>query len=66
MISFPLFMFRFCAQGKVQILSDSEVLIRPGEMLLVLESPGTGCSTFPKAMAVETEWFEISSETETR
>ncbi|KAH8746010.1 hypothetical protein F5883DRAFT_721709 [Diaporthe sp. PMI_573] len=31
-------------------------------MLLVLGCPGSGCSTFLKAMAVETEWFEISSD----
>lgn len=65
-ISYPLSLFRPRAQRKVQILQDFEGLIRPGEMLLVLGRPGSGCSTFLKAMAGETQGFEVSSETEIR
>lgn len=36
---------------KVQILRDLDGLIRPGEMLLVLGRPGSGCTTFLKTMS---------------
>ncbi|CAH0015952.1 unnamed protein product [Clonostachys rhizophaga] len=44
---------------KVQILKDFEGLVRPGEMLLVLGRPGSGCSTLLKALAGETHGFHL-------
>lgn len=50
------------SRDKVQILSRFEGLIRPGEMLLVLGRPGSGCSTFLKALAGETHGFQLGTE----
>ncbi|KAK2591717.1 Multidrug resistance protein [Conoideocrella luteorostrata] len=47
------------SQEEVRILSDFEGLIRPGEMLLVLGRPGSGCSTFLKALSGETHGFDL-------
>lgn len=44
---------------KVQILRDLEGVVRPGEMLLVLGRPGSGCSTFLKTIAGDTRGFHI-------
>ncbi|KAF9531189.1 ABC-2 type transporter-domain-containing protein [Crepidotus variabilis] len=40
-----------------QILSDFEGVVRPGEMLLVLGRPGSGCSTFLKVLANDRSEF---------
>ncbi|TFK38227.1 pleiotropic drug resistance ABC transporter [Crucibulum laeve] len=39
------------------LISGFEGLVRPGEMLLVLGRPGSGCSTFLKALANQTDEF---------
>ena len=44
---------------KVQILHSMDGLILPGEMLLVLGRPGSGCSTFLKALGGMTRGFHI-------
>ncbi|VUC23836.1 unnamed protein product [Clonostachys rosea] len=49
---------------KVKILQEFEGLIRPGEMLLVLGRPGSGCSTFLKTLSGETNGFEVASESD--
>ncbi|CAH00315.1 ATP-binding cassette transporter SNQ2 [Kluyveromyces lactis] len=40
------------------IISNVNLLVRPGEMLLVLGRPGSGCSTFLKTMAGELSHFK--------
>ncbi|KAI8960633.1 putative ABC multidrug transporter [Daldinia sp. FL1419] len=47
------------AQRKVRILDDFNGLIFPGEMLLVLGRPGSGCSTLLKTLAGDTHGFQI-------
>lgn len=62
-ISAPMVPFRALQkQQQVQILSDIEGLIRPGEMLLVLGRPGSGCSTFLKTLAGETHGLDLGPE----
>ncbi|KAI1498627.1 ABC-2 type transporter-domain-containing protein [Biscogniauxia marginata] len=47
------------ADTKVQILQDFDGLVRHGEMLLVLGRPGSGCTTFLKALAGDTHGIVI-------
>ncbi|CAA9956881.1 Opaque-specific ABC transporter CDR3 [Pyrenophora teres f. maculata] len=47
-------------QQKIEILRDLDGLVLPGEQLCVLGPPGSGCSTFLKAIMGETHGFEIS------
>lgn len=47
---------------KVQILQNFSGLMHPGEMLLVLGRPGSGCSTFLKALAGDTHGIYIGDE----
>jgi ATP-binding cassette, subfamily G (WHITE), member 2, PDR len=49
----------FTRKREVQILRDFEGLVLPGEMLLVLGRPGSGCSTFLKALAGDTGGFHL-------
>jgi ATP-binding cassette, subfamily G (WHITE), member 2, PDR len=49
---------------KLQILQDFDGLINPGEMLLVLGRPGSGCSTFLKTIAGDTHGFCVSDDAE--
>jgi ATP-binding cassette, subfamily G (WHITE), member 2, PDR len=44
---------------KVRILRDLDGLVRPGEMLLVLGRPGSGCTTFLKTMAGYVNGVEV-------
>ena len=44
---------------KVQILHNLDGLILPGEMLLVLGRPGSGCSTFLKALGGMSRGFRV-------
>jgi ATP-binding cassette subfamily G (WHITE) protein 2 (PDR) len=44
---------------KIQILQDFEGVVSPGEMLVVLGRPGSGCSTFLKTVAGETHGFHV-------
>lgn len=54
--------FGVSQKRRVQILRDFEGLILPGEMLLVLGRPGSGCSTFLKALSGDTPGFYIGDE----
>ena len=47
---------------RVDILRDFEGLVLPGEMLVVLGPPGSGCTTFLKTVAGETHGFELSQD----
>jgi len=40
------------------LLSDFSGCVKDGEMLLVLGRPGSGCSTFLKTLASQTEGYE--------
>ncbi|KAF2642558.1 putative multidrug resistance ABC transporter [Massarina eburnea CBS 473.64] len=44
---------------KIEILKDLDGLVEAGEMLVVLGPPGSGCSTFLKTLAGETEGFYV-------
>ncbi|KAL7621630.1 Multidrug resistance protein [Parahypoxylon ruwenzoriense] len=47
---------------KVQILHNFDGLVLPGEMLLVLGRPGSGCSTFLKTLAGDTHGFHVQDD----
>ncbi|KIV78697.1 hypothetical protein PV11_06318 [Exophiala sideris] len=49
-------------QQRVDILRGFDGLIKPGEMLVVLGPPGSGCSTFLKTLAGETHGFNVDKE----
>ncbi|KIW10651.1 hypothetical protein PV08_11615 [Exophiala spinifera] len=46
-------------QRRIDILRNFDGLIKPGEMLVVLGPPGSGCSTFLKTIAGETHGFNV-------
>lgn len=46
----------------MRILQDFDGLVMPGEMLLVLGRPGSGCSTLLKTLAGDTHGFRINDE----
>ncbi|KAK9235227.1 ABC-2 type transporter-domain-containing protein [Lipomyces kononenkoae] len=46
---------------RIQILRDFEGVLRPGEMLMVLGRPGSGCSTLLKTITGETHGFHLDS-----
>jgi ATP-binding cassette, subfamily G (WHITE), member 2, PDR len=46
---------------RVDILQNLDGVVRPGEMLVVLGPPGSGCSTFLKTLAGETHGFNVDS-----
>ncbi|KIW60537.1 hypothetical protein PV05_00747 [Exophiala xenobiotica] len=48
---------------RVDILRNFEGVVQPGEMLVVLGPPGSGCSTFLKTIAGETHGFALSDDT---
>ncbi|KAE8154043.1 ABC-2 type transporter-domain-containing protein [Aspergillus avenaceus] len=48
---------------RIDILQGLDGLVLPGEQLCVLGPPGSGCSTFLKAIAGETHGFQIDPET---
>ncbi|KAH8667575.1 ABC transporter CDR4 [Tricladium varicosporioides] len=48
--------------AKVQILHSMDGLVEGGEMLLVLGRPGSGCSTFLKTIAGNTDGFHVSDD----
>ncbi|KAI1408556.1 ABC-2 type transporter-domain-containing protein [Hypoxylon sp. FL1857] len=52
-------LFRQDSSEEVLIIDDFEGLILPGEMLLVLGRPGSGCSTFLRALSGETRGFHV-------
>ncbi|KAI1615041.1 ABC drug exporter AbcA [Exophiala viscosa] len=47
---------------RVDILRNFEGVVQPGEMLVVLGPPGSGCSTFLKTIAGETHGFTLSDD----
>ncbi|OJJ98431.1 hypothetical protein ASPACDRAFT_61942 [Aspergillus aculeatus ATCC 16872] len=49
-------------QRRIQILQNLEGTVEAGEMLVVLGPPGSGCSTFLKTIAGETDGFHIDKE----
>lgn len=55
-------LFRREPHSQIQILQGFNGLILPGEMLLVLGRPGSGCSTFLKTLAGDTRGFQVNEE----
>ena len=51
-------------QRRIDILRNFEGLVRPGEMLVVLGPPGSGCTTFLKTVTGETGGFEVEEGSE--
>ncbi|PNP43700.1 hypothetical protein TGAMA5MH_04672 [Trichoderma gamsii] len=49
---------------RIDILRNLDGYVKSGEMLVVLGPPGSGCSTFLKSIAGETNGIYIDSETE--
>lgn len=49
-------------QRRIDILRNFDGLVLPGEMLVVLGPPGSGCSTFLKTIAGETHGFNIEKD----
>lgn len=47
---------------RVDILRNFEGVVQPGEMLVVLGPPGSGCSTFLKTVAGETHGFNLGDD----
>lgn len=47
---------------RIDILRDFEGVVHPGEMLVVLGPPGSGCSTFLKTLTGETHGFNVAPE----
>ena len=47
---------------RVDILRNFEGVVQPGEMLVVLGPPGSGCSTFLKTITGETHGFSLSDD----
>jgi ATP-binding cassette, subfamily G (WHITE), member 2, PDR len=47
---------------RVDILRNFEGVVQPGEMLVVLGPPGSGCSTFLKTITGETHGFSLSQD----
>lgn len=63
MLAIPRFLIDIVRSGvthKTQILQGFNGIIQPGEMLLVLGRPGSGCSTFLKSLAGNIDGLEIS------
>ncbi|EEB90500.1 hypothetical protein MPER_11285 [Moniliophthora perniciosa FA553] len=53
------------SRGKrIDILRDFEGVVEPGELLLVLGPPGSGCSTFLKTISGETHGLYVDSRAE--
>lgn len=48
------------SKRRIDILQDFEGLVEPGQMLLVLGPPGSGCSTLLKTLAGQTEGLKVS------
>jgi ATP-binding cassette, subfamily G (WHITE), member 2, PDR len=50
-------------QRRIDILRNFDGIVNPGEMLVVLGPPGSGCSTFLKTLAGETSGLNIDPQT---
>lgn len=60
-------LFRWLAgskKQKIQILRDFDGIVEPGELLLVLGRPGSGCSSLLKTISGDTYGFFIGEESE--
>ncbi|OTB00937.1 hypothetical protein M426DRAFT_266701 [Hypoxylon sp. CI-4A] len=65
LLAVPRFVSRLLStrsQKKIQILHDLDGLLLPGEMLLVLGRPGSGCSTLLKTLGGDTHGFHVEDE----
>lgn len=51
-------------EERVQILTDFNGVLYPGETCVVLGRPGSGCTTLLKSIACETYGFKLDKETE--
>ena len=67
--NFPLIILRnavallgISRKTKVSILKECDGLLQSGELLLVLGRPGSGCTTFLKAIAGETYGLTVGDE----
>ncbi|KAK9454813.1 ABC-2 type transporter-domain-containing protein [Dipodascopsis uninucleata] len=49
---------------RIDILRDFEGVLQPGEMLMVLGRPGSGCSTFLKTIAGETHGYYVDEDSD--
>ncbi|KAK7206453.1 ATP binding cassette transporter [Myxozyma melibiosi] len=49
-------------EARIDILRNFDGLLLPGEMLMVLGRPGSGCTTFLKAIAVDSHGFHYGPE----
>lgn len=49
-------------QRRIDILRGFDGLVKPGELLVVLGPPGSGCSTFLKTLAGETHGFNVDQD----
>lgn len=57
----PLLSRRRGGATKIRILDEVDGLVRPGEMLLVLGRPGSGCSTLLKTLAGDRYGFKMGN-----
>lgn len=48
----------------IDILQGLDGLVKPGEMLVVLGPPGSGCSTFLKTLTGETHGYEVGKDSD--
>ena len=53
---------RISKPTKFNILQDFEGVVNPGELLVVLGPPGSGCTTFLKTLSGETHGFSVAPE----
>ncbi|CEP24327.1 CDR4 [Cyberlindnera jadinii] len=51
-------------KSQFDILKHMDGLVRPGEILVVLGRPGSGCTTLLKSIAANTHGFEIGEESQ--
>lgn len=51
-------------EARIDILKGVEGLVLPGEMLLVLGKPGSGCTTLLKTLAGQTHGFNVGKQSE--
>ncbi|KAI2615543.1 hypothetical protein GGR54DRAFT_642304 [Hypoxylon sp. NC1633] len=65
-LALPLYISRLVSKlppQRVQILREFDGLVHPGEMLLVLGRPGSGCSSFLKVLSGNTHGIHVGERT---